>query len=300
MICFELVEFPRIVLIGRRICDPIWEYSPCCIQNYELIFIYQGDAYFLIDDELHIAHTGDCVLLKPSQIFSAKTNPKNPCKYYIIHFQLNCPVKRIEMDFTTTQIKQAMESYDYKEMTDAFEMPHIEFKEIYLLQQCYLGIYKGTIFDILEKTIAERNQLTLSSELMITSYLCEILILLSRLAFETLNIDIAFNQGNAMPRVLQEAIFYIHYNYMKQISLQDICGHLNVSPQYLIRIFKTKLHRTPIQYINLFRISRAKELLKHTTLSIKEIACEVGIDNPYYFYRLFKKLVNMTPTEFRI
>lgn len=299
MICFELVDFPKIILIGRRICDHNWEYSPCNIQNYELIFIYQGEACFTIDDEQIPAQNGDCVLLKPGQVFSARTNPQNPCKYYIIHFQLNCQVERIRMDFAAMQIKQAIKSYNYKEMKDIFEMPQIEFKKIYLLQKCFLGNYKSTIFKILEKAITERNQLTISSELMITSYLCEILILLSRLTFESLKIEIVFSHGNTIPRIIQEAIFYIHYNYMKHISLKDICGHLNVSPQYLIRCFKSTLHKTPIQYINLFRVSRAKDLLKYTTLSIKEITFEVGIDNPYYFYRLFKKIVNMTPTEFR-
>jgi YesN/AraC family two-component response regulator len=49
----------------------------------------------------------------------------------------------------------------------------------------------------------------------------------------------------------------------------------------------------------MFRVSRAKDMLKYTPLSIKEISYEIGIQNPFYFCRLFKKIEGMTPSEFR-
>lgn len=299
VISFELIDFPKGILIGRRICGINWGYFSHIIQNYELIFLYQGEACFTIDGKFTKATMGDCIFLKPNQVFNAKTNPKNLCRYYILHFILNCKVEKIPIDKAVTQINQSIKSYDYKEMSDVFKMPQIKFKIIYLLQKYSLGKNKDKFFDILEKLITERNHLNLSSEIMISSYLCEILIMLSRLTFESLKIDIFFSHRNQVPRNIQEAIFFIHDNYKKQICLKDISELLNISNQSLIKIFKKYLHRTPLRWINLFRVSKAKELLKYTSLSIKEITYEVGFENPYYFCRFFKKIENMTPSEFR-
>ncbi len=299
MVCFDLVDFPNVVLIGRRICSSDWEYAACTIQNHELMFVYQGIGYLTIDGSLYTVKTGDCILLQPGQVFSAKTNPHNPCRYYIVHFKLNGLIEQTTSQAAYSQISQVMQSYNYREMNDIFEMPQIGFKRIFLMQTCDLGIRRNTIFNILEKAIAERNQLILSSETMISNYVCEILTFLSRLTIEHLKIDITFNHGSEIPRTVQEVIFFIHDNYMKKIKLTEICKDIGISPQYLIRIFNSKLQRTPIQYINLFRVSRAKELLKNTTLSIKEITYEIGMENPSYFSRLFKKLENMTPGEYR-
>ena len=299
MISFDLVHFPKAILIGRRICPADWEYSPYLLQNYEFMFIYQGEAFLTIDGVTHDLYPGDFILLMPNQIFSSKTNSKNPCRYYIVHFKLDNPVELLSDESAVDQIHDAIRSFDDKEISDVFKMPQINFKRIYLAEQLSLGASKVRIFNLLEKAIVERNQLNLSSEIMMSCCLCEILIQLSRLTIENLKIDFIFNHANEMPRTIQEAVYFIHDNYMRPISLKDICKYMDVSPQYLIRVFKKKLNRSPLQYLNNFRVSRAKDMLKYTSLSIKEISYEIGIQNPFYFCRLFKKIEGMTPSEFR-
>ena len=105
--------------------------------------------------------------------------------------------------------------------------------------------------------------------------------------------------NSPLPRAVRDAIYYIHANYAGPITLKELCKQMGVSPQYLIRAFGSSLEKTPMQYINLFRISRAQDLLKHTNLSIKEVAYEAGYENPYYFCRMFKKLTKATPSSFR-
>jgi len=152
---------------------------------------------------------------------------------------------------------------------------------------------------LIEKAIAERNQLSISSEIVISCYLCEIFVLLSRLTIESLQIKQSLMNDKNTPRMIQAAVYYIHENYTKPISLNDLCEYLERTPQHIIRIFKNYFHKTPIQYINHFRISRSKDLLQYTSLSVNEISYEVGIESPYYFCRLFKKVEGLTPTEFR-
>lgn len=299
MISFELQQFPEIVLLGRRICTKGWKYSNHTITNYELVFVSEGEIYVTIDNEHYVLYPGDCLLLQPDQLFNSKTNPDNPCRYYIIHFKLKGPVENVDFDEVFTQINSAMELYDFNEMIDIFKMPQMHFSKIYLAKKLSIKSHREAVFLLIEKAIAERNQLNISSELVISCYLCEILVLLSRLTIESLDIKQNLMNDTNTPHIIQEAVFFIHENYTKQISLNDICDYLKRTPQHIIRIFKNYFQKTPMQYINHFRISRSKDLLQYTSLSVNEISYEVGLENPYYFCRLFKKVEGLTPSEFR-
>lgn len=69
--------------------------------------------------------------------------------------------------------------------------------------------------------------------------------------------------------------------------------------QYFCRFFKSVVGKTPVEYINSYRIEKATELLQTETLSISNIALNVGIDNFSYFIKQFKKYKNSTPSQYR-
>ncbi len=103
-----------------------------------------------------------------------------------------------------------------------------------------------------------------------------------------------------VPRNLKRVIEYIIANYSKPITLDDLACLCHVSKQQVIRYFKVSLHTTPIQYINNYRLSQAKELLfRQTHLTLKEIAAELGYENPHYFTRLFTSTYGETPSQHR-
>jgi YesN/AraC family two-component response regulator len=286
-------------LLGRRICDEQWKYSGHTTINYELVLVSEGEVYATIDKDHYVLYPGDCLLLKPDQVFSSRTNPENPCRYYIIHFKLRGGVEFVDFESVYNQINSTMKHYDFNEMIDIFKMPQMHFSKIYLDEKLSMGSYKETIFLLIEKAIAERNQLSISSEIVISCYLCEIFVLLSRLTIKSLEIKQDLINDTNTPHMIQEAIYFIHENYTRPISLNELCEYLGRTPQHIIRIFKNYFRKTPIQYINHFRVSRSKDLLQYTSLSVNEISYEVGIENPYYFCRLFKKVEGLTPSEFR-
>lgn len=92
---------------------------------------------------------------------------------------------------------------------------------------------------------------------------------------------------------------YMEQHLNRKITLQDLAAVVNVHPNYLVRLFKLQFGFTPINYLNLQRIHRAKELLNIDKLSISYIARETGFDTPYYFTQVFKKHTGLTPTEYR-
>ena len=107
-----------------------------------------------------------------------------------------------------------------------------------------------------------------------------------------------YNKKN-INQILQNAIEYIKAHYTMPITLNELAEHTYVSTYYLSRMFKKELGKNFVEYLNEIRIEKAKELLRDTQYKTYEIAEIVGIQDPHYFSKIFKKYVNMTPTEFK-
>lgn len=104
-------------------------------------------------------------------------------------------------------------------------------------------------------------------------------------------------QSNAM---LNKAIEYINDNYQRSITLNELAEYTYVSTYYISRIFKKEIGKNFVDYLNEIRINKAKVLLKNNTYKTYEVAELVGIQDPHYFSKLFKKYTNMTPTDYRV
>ena len=92
---------------------------------------------------------------------------------------------------------------------------------------------------------------------------------------------------------------YIDAHLDQHITLEELARTCNVSPSFLCRLFKQTYNETVFTYLNRLRIQRAKQLLIETDRPIKDICVSCGFGNESYFYRLFKRLVFVSPTEFR-
>ena len=74
---------------------------------------------------------------------------------------------------------------------------------------------------------------------------------------------------------------------------------IDCSENYVGRLFKRIQHDSPIHYLIQYRIEKACELLKNTTLSVLDISLEVGFTNVSYFIRQFKEYKKTTPLRYR-
>ncbi len=92
---------------------------------------------------------------------------------------------------------------------------------------------------------------------------------------------------------------YIDENYIKEITVGDICKAANISKSVLYKNFNSFLNCTPIDYINKKRIEKACYLLLKSNLSIESIMEEVGFSNLSYFYKKFKEHKGVTPKQYR-
>lgn len=88
--------------------------------------------------------------------------------------------------------------------------------------------------------------------------------------------------------------------YDAPITLDDLSREVALSPHYLIRAFRRAYKQTPHQYLVARRIARAKELLRDSDLSITEICFAVGFESLGSFSTLFRKVVGLSPSAYRI
>jgi len=118
-----------------------------------------------------------------------------------------------------------------------------------------------------------------------------------------------FDHSNIVSRVLNGSqekpeyadfmLEYIEKNYGKCIRLKDIANITHISTTRLSVLFKEKTGKSFTQYLIDFRMEKAMELLKNTDKQMKEISLLVGYDDYAQFSKMFKKLYQMTPQDFR-
>ncbi len=99
--------------------------------------------------------------------------------------------------------------------------------------------------------------------------------------------------------IVREAGKYINEHYKEDISLQDVAGYLGYSDVYFCKLFKQNFDKNFIGYLNEFRIGKAKQLLADPGINIKDISSEAGYRDANYFTRVFKRMVGVTPSEYR-
>lgn len=92
---------------------------------------------------------------------------------------------------------------------------------------------------------------------------------------------------------------YIDEHYTEKISMDDLAARFYINKQYLMRIFKKTYGTTINNYILDLRITKAKQCLRFTTMSIEEVGDIVGVHDVNYFSRCFRKIEGISPSEYR-
>ncbi|MGD6875688.1 response regulator transcription factor [Bacillus infantis] len=98
---------------------------------------------------------------------------------------------------------------------------------------------------------------------------------------------------------IDSAIKYIQDNYHASLTLKSIADSVYLSPSHFSRMFKEQLGMTFVEYLAFIRIQKAKSLLRLTSFSVEVIANNTGFSTAGYFSTTFKKVVGVTPSEYR-
>lgn len=107
------------------------------------------------------------------------------------------------------------------------------------------------------------------------------------------------NQTGLAPALLQQVVEYINDQLEQDLSVEAIAALVQLSPFHFSRLFKQGMGLSPYQYILQCRIERSKLLLRQRHFSIAEVAHQVGFASQSHLHRHFKRIVGVTPKQFR-
>lgn len=96
------------------------------------------------------------------------------------------------------------------------------------------------------------------------------------------------------------SIEYMQNHLDMALTLEAMASSVNLSVSHYSSIFRKKTGYSPVVYFNHLKIQHACRYLQFTSLRINEISIKLGIDDPYYFSRMFTKLMGISPQEYRL
>ncbi|MDQ0231802.1 AraC family transcriptional regulator [Metabacillus malikii] len=102
-----------------------------------------------------------------------------------------------------------------------------------------------------------------------------------------------------LPLAIAKTITYIEERYHEDLALADLVEVSGLSKYHFTRLFHKTVNDTPIKFLTKIRINHSLELLKNKQLTIEEVAEKVGYTNANYFSKVFKSLLDVTPSEYR-
>jgi two-component system response regulator YesN len=93
---------------------------------------------------------------------------------------------------------------------------------------------------------------------------------------------------------------YLHHNYaVPSLSVPDISEHVHLSPAYVCTLFKSETGQTLNQYLTDYRIKMSKQFLSDPLYKITDISAKVGYSDGNYYSKAFRKIVGLSPSEYR-
>ncbi len=108
------------------------------------------------------------------------------------------------------------------------------------------------------------------------------------------------NKGNSLRDFyIKEAFSYIEQNFQNDISIEDISAFCGLNRSYFGKIFRENTGKSPQDFLISYRMTKATELLKLTSLSIGDIGNAVGYPNQLHFSRAFKNTYGISPRQWR-
>ncbi|WP_126246177.1 AraC family transcriptional regulator [Chitinophaga rhizosphaerae] len=102
----------------------------------------------------------------------------------------------------------------------------------------------------------------------------------------------------AEENVIDEAIQFMRNHIEEKITVEEVARHSGMSVSFFFKQFKKNTGYSPVAYFNFLKIQKAIQLIHTTKYNIGEVGLKIGIDDPYYFSRLFKKQMGVSPRQY--
>ncbi len=232
----------------------------------QYIFIYctKGKGEIFIDNVRTEINANQFLIIQKKKMHEYRADSSNPWSIYWFHFNGSLADKLYKR-YENTQTK------NYKDIPLSLQRIN-SFEKIF-------NLFNSTY---LENHIEYANLLSLN--------------FISYFVYHDYENSI---KSNSDETIINSIIKFLLDNLDKKFTLDEIASKFNYSKSYLHTMFKAKTSYPLLVFFNFKKVQKACELLNYTDLSIKEISYKVGFDDPFYFSRIFKKIMGKSPRNYK-
>lgn len=230
-----------------------------------LIFCTEGAGWFVIDGVHQDVEPGDVLLIPRDTPHAYGASTANPWSIHWIHFV------GIIGDYYAYQHQYNA----YKFRVDGSDTPVVEM----LFHMCRDAFVANFVL----------HRIIYASQA-----LCHLLayLMFNNRAFSPL-------MHTSTPRGIDDTIAYLHKNVHMKLTLDEMAGYAGLSRSHFVRVFKEQTQYSPMSYFIRLKMQHACMLLSSSDRAVKQISYDVGYENPYYFSRLFKRVIGVSPSAYR-
>lgn len=240
--------------------------------HYELYFLLNGTRKFFINHSFYTLHPHDLVLISKGELHRTS-------------FITDTSHERIVMYFNQQWLDTIIKTHG-KEVIDQCLSTH---------KRSILQEDQAFINNLLDKMINEYISPDGYSDKLLKNYFEELLIFLLR----TTNLQEHTNDNTLNDADMAVAARYICSNYANDLTLAEVADHINLSPTYFSKKFKSSTGFGFKEYLIHIRVKEAAQQLIETNDSITTIGVRCGFNDSNYFGDLFRKVMKLSPREYR-
>jgi AraC-like DNA-binding protein len=229
-----------------------------------MIYCTEGAGQFTVGSTTHQINSGDLLLLPSGVAHAYQADANNPWSIYWTHFSGAKSLEFIEYIKTTQQSLTIRVGVNSRLISN---------------------------FDMLLESL--QSSINISSFIHASNMLRQILTHIPLLR------PLAKAQQMAHQFDLERVHAMMQSNLHNSLDLDTIAASINLSKFHFIKKYKELTNTTPINYFIHLKIERACHLLDISNKPIKEISFNLGYEDTYYFSRIFKKVMGLSPTQYR-
>ncbi len=274
----NLISITKIVTIHYYEFDKNFCYDGESHNFWEMVYIDAGNVKIKANNKEFHLKQGEIIFHKPNEFHTLETDNNAPANVFVISFVCS---------------SESMSFFKCKTMTVPLKLR----KYISTIIEEYSQTFNSMATQDVKLELKENPPI--GGQQMIKTYLEQFLIMLIRSENDNHNLRIFPSKESMENHLVSQVIQIIEENTYNNITVEQICSKLNYSRTYLSKIFKSASGYTILEYILMNKIQQAKKMIREERYNFTQISDLLSFDNPHYFSTVFKKVSNMTPTNYK-
>lgn len=240
----------------------------------EIIRILQGELKIRLNNREYIARRGDVVFVNPETVHGASPSE---CIYECVIFHIDF------LDASTNSCRFFVESVLNREF----------------VIKDYNKCGENSLINSVNSVFEAMKHKSSGYKFRVIGALYGMLgVVVDNHLYSTVTGDSEISDSKNIPK-LKKVLSFLRDNYEQQLSLDDMAKAADMSPKYFCYFFKEKTGKSPVGYLNGYRIEKASQKLLNSDLSVTDIAYSCGFNDLSYFIKTFKTQKGISPTKFR-